>query len=78
MAVATLDNAQRHQQAGEWGAAGSDYEALAEQQPDNPAVWFGLAYCLPPIRGISPSETARENPAPSNSSDVFTTSHGSS
>ena len=46
VAVATLGNAQRHQQAGEWDAAVAEYVALTQQQPDNPAVWFGLAICL--------------------------------
>ncbi len=42
----TLDDARRHQAAGEWDAAVSAYETLIEQDADSAASWFGLAYCL--------------------------------
>ncbi len=45
-AAASLDQALRHQQAGEWSAAAAAYEAVIEEQPDSVPAWFGLAYCL--------------------------------
>ena len=50
VAVATLDNAQRHQQAGEWDAAVAEYVALTEQQPDNPAKPRRREGSCPPSR----------------------------
>lgn len=44
--VVTIDDARRYQRAGEWDAAVSAYETLIEQDPDDAATWFGLAYCL--------------------------------
>ena len=44
--TATLEQARRYQQAGDWDAAVTSYEALLMEQPDSPASWFGLAYCL--------------------------------
>lgn len=44
--TATLDQAREYQQAGDWDAAVTAYEALLVEQPDSPASWFGLAYCL--------------------------------
>lgn len=44
--TATLDQARRYQQVGDWDAAVTTYEALLMEQPDSPASWFGLAYCL--------------------------------
>ncbi len=43
---ATLDQAQTYQQAGDWSNAVEAYRAVLLEQPDNPAAWFGLAYCL--------------------------------
>ena len=45
-AAASLDEARRHQQAGEWSAAAAAYEAVTQEQPDSVPAWFGLAYCL--------------------------------
>ena len=45
-AVVTIADARRYQQAGEWDAAVSAYDTLVEQDPDDAASWFGLAYCL--------------------------------
>ncbi len=45
-AVASLDQARRHQQAGEWSAAAAAYEAVIQAQPDSVPAWFGLGYCL--------------------------------
>ncbi len=44
--TATLEQARGYQQAGDWDAAVTAYEALLVEQPDSPASWFGLAYCL--------------------------------
>ena len=44
--ASSLDVARRHQQAGEWQAAVSAYQAVIENEPDSAVSWFGLAYCL--------------------------------
>ncbi len=44
--TSTLDQAREYQQAGDWDAAVTAYEALLVERPDSPASWFGLAYCL--------------------------------
>ncbi len=43
---AALDQARSYQQAGDWGNAVEAYRAVLVEQPDSPAAWFGLAYCL--------------------------------
>ena len=43
---ATIDQARSYQQAGDWGNAVDAYRAVLVEQPDSPAAWFGLAYCL--------------------------------
>jgi superkiller protein 3 len=43
---ATLEQARAYQQAGDWGNAVEAYRAVLVEQPDDPAGWFGLAYCL--------------------------------
>ncbi len=45
-ATATLEQAHRHQQAGEWDEAAATYAELVEQDPDNPTFAFGLAISL--------------------------------
>ncbi len=45
-AAAWLDEARRHQQAGEWDEAVVAYEAVIAENPDDAGSCFGLAYCL--------------------------------
>lgn len=44
--VPSLRDAQRLQQARDWGAAASAYAAVLESEPENVAAVFGHAYCL--------------------------------
>ena len=45
-AATSIDEARRHQQAGEWNEAVAAYEAVIAENPDDAATWFGFAYCL--------------------------------
>ena len=59
-ATATLEQARRHQQAGEWDEAAATYAELVEQDPDNPTFAFGLAISLHAAESMNPEPPTAE------------------